>query len=644
MRPTAALALATAMLAGTAPLGAQTVFQVEGGGNSITGGYGSRVRFWSGDFEGWIGAGYDRGWRLGAFLKHPFGLDTLRAGFDVQPLGLATDIFSGGSYLLTQGLAWRRRRPGFDATVFGGAVGTGVGAPFVNTSRAEKPLGYAIIDYKPVTSLLFQSHLVAARRQTFLETANWSSPEATHDVAATAGMGANAPFGAIAWRATSEHLELRAGYTEFGSGFRRADAPMPGFAEPYHENVMLTFREPKRVSFTIGHLNFRQDDTTALSGGTRASVDQALGTLALFGVTLGGGVFQTTTQEGRTLSTFNSINRALPFGASGSVLLFQTFHPAAAPIRSVQAELHEPVTRSLTVSELFSRTGHSVSAGLGGRYQSGFTTVALEYQNYYVPLRQPDPFMRALTLTVRLQLGNSSASIGTAIDPFGHVTYSASGSTYLYIGELAPGVQPITVRFERYVVRGFVQDEAGHAIEGAAIDVGGALALTNSRGEFFVRTKTRRPVPLRVSFDDFLAIGAYAVLSAPASVTPEDEDHAGPVQIILRGAPPPPASGTLRRDGRVPAASLQPERGRPGTTVHSDSSAPLERSARREPSGASASARPEAALVVSLAGTQCRSATGVLADVLAIALREAPPAPAAPRWHIIERPLPFIKY
>ena len=641
MKPTA-LVLATAMLAGPVPLGAQAIFQLEGGGNSITGGYGSRVRFWSGDFEGWVGAGYERGWRLGAFLKHPLGLDTLRAGFDVQPLGLATDIFSGGSYLLTQGLAWRRRRPGFDATIFGGAVGTGAGAPFVNTSRAEKPLGYAIVNYRPMTTLLVQTHVVAARRQTFLETANWSSPEATHNVGATFGMGANAPFGALAWRATSEHVELRAGYTEFATGFRRADAPMPDFAEPYHENVMLTLREPRRVSLTIGHQNFRQDDTTALSGGTRASVDQALGTLAIFGMTLGAGVFQTTTQEGRTLSTFNSINRALPFGASGSVLLFQTFHPAAVPIRSVQAELHEPVTRNLGLSELFAQTGHSVSAGLGGRYQSGFTTIALDYQNYYVPLRQPDPFMRALTLTVRLQLGNSSASIGTAIDPFGHVTYSASGSTYLYVGELAPGVQPITIRFERYVVRGFVQDEAGHPIDGAAIDVGGELALTNSRGEFFVRTKTRRIVPIRVSFDDFLAIGSYELLSAPASATPADEDHASPVQIILRGAPPPPPSGTLRRDGRNPRTGTRPESGRIGSGAHSDSSAAP---ARRAPRAMSAAARSDAALLGSLGGAQCRSAAGVLADVLAIALREASLAPAAPpRWHITERPIPIVKY
>ena len=43
----------------------------------------------------------------------------------------------------------------------------------------------------------------------------------------------------------------------------------------------------------------------------------------------------------------------------------------------------------------------------------------------------------------------------------------------------------------RYVVRGVVRDEAGGPVEGAAMEIGGEVAFSNSRGEFFVRT--RRP-------------------------------------------------------------------------------------------------------------------------------------------------------
>src|SRR5262245_29365493 len=109
----------------------------------MAGGYGSRIQLWSGSFEGWLGAGYSRGWKLGFFAKRPFGLETLRAGFDVQPVSFATDLFSSGSYLLTQGVAWRHLagKGKLDATLFAGASGNGMGAPFVNTARADKPLG-----------------------------------------------------------------------------------------------------------------------------------------------------------------------------------------------------------------------------------------------------------------------------------------------------------------------------------------------------------------------------------------------------------------------------------------------------------------------------------------------------------------------
>ena len=61
----------------------------------------------------------------------------------------------------------------------------------------------------------------------------------------------------------------------------------------------------------------------------------------------------------------------------------------------------------------------------------------------------------------------------------------ASGSTFLYMGAFG-GVQPQRVgeSLGRYVVRGVVHDENGGPVEGAAVDLGGEMAFTNSQGEF----------------------------------------------------------------------------------------------------------------------------------------------------------------
>lgn len=86
----------------------------------------------------------------------------------------------------------------------------------------------------------------------------------------------------------------------------------------------------------------------------------------------------------------------------------------------------------------------------------------------------------------------------------------------------------------RYLVRGVVRDEAGAPVEGAAVELGGELTFTNSRGEFFLRTRRPHRLPLSVELDQFLLPGAWQVVSAPEEVQAEPEDRAAAIEIILR--------------------------------------------------------------------------------------------------------------
>src|SRR6185503_19777125 len=72
--------------------------------------------------------------------------------------------------------------------------------------------------------------------------------------------------------------------------------------------------------------------------------------------------------------------------------------------------------------------------------------------------------------------------------------------------------------------------------DGAAVDLGGALAMTNSRGEFFLRTKHARATKLKVSFDEFTAVGQFEFVSAPSTVVPEEEERGSIVRIVVRPA------------------------------------------------------------------------------------------------------------
>ena len=98
--------LAALGLLNPALLPAQTVVEVQGGGSSLLGGYGATANFWRSGVDGWIGLGYLRGLRAGAFLRTAWGKDTLRVGNDALVVRFPTDLFSAGTNLLVQGASY----------------------------------------------------------------------------------------------------------------------------------------------------------------------------------------------------------------------------------------------------------------------------------------------------------------------------------------------------------------------------------------------------------------------------------------------------------------------------------------------------------------------------------------------------------
>jgi hypothetical protein len=173
-----------------------------------------------------------------------------------------------------------------------------------------------------------------------------------------------------------------------------------------------------------------------------------------------------------------------------------------------------------------------------------------DYQIVHQPFQPFQPFRSTLNLTARLQLGRYSTNLGTYVRPDGSVDYSASGSTFLYMGAFG-GVQPqqLGQSLGRYVVRGVVREETGDPVEGAAVSLGGEMAFTNSRGEFFVRARRPQRYELTVPLEEFLLPGRWEAVTVPSEAVAEPEDRAHGVEIILRRvvpvAPPPvPADST----------------------------------------------------------------------------------------------------
>lgn len=516
-------------------LRAQEVVQLEGGGNSGAGGYGAALRFWTADRgSGWLGIGFRERLHLAFLSQVAAGSDSVAMGSAYQRLPLAGDP-GGGATLATRGVTWQHDAHGSAWSAFAGVAGLGAGAPYVSTTTADRPLALVRADTRLTPTLRLVGLAGVSRRQTFLPGVVYRPMRSSQSVAVTGGVGADEPYGAVAWSYDTPHLRAAASWAEFTPGFRRVDAPSAaGVAEPYRENVSATYDVRRTLRVTAG----RQSYFVPASGTTRAGravVDRIIAAGELWTWAYSVGLFDSH-GDGRahSLSTYSRLemgrNRRLGGGAS----YFTTTSPGFPSERTVSLEARERFSFDVDLLQVVTHSSSGTSVAAGGRVDFGPVAVNVDYTTLYVPLRRPDPFLRMVTVGLSLRHGSASTSISTVLDPEGRVSYGASGSTYLYAGQELAVATPVVVRLQRYVVRGVVRDTAGAPIDGAALRIGGEIVVTDSRGAFLLRTDRPDALPFAPAFEEFLLPGTFELVSGPDRVTPTHEEGAATVTVVLR--------------------------------------------------------------------------------------------------------------
>jgi carboxypeptidase family protein len=105
------------------------------------------------------------------------------------------------------------------------------------------------------------------------------------------------------------------------------------------------------------------------------------------------------------------------------------------------------------------------------------------------------------------------------------------------------------------VIKGEVLDPSGQPIEGAAVQIGTEVAVTDSEGNFMVRVKKSGDLSLKIAFDDFTVPGKYAIVQAPATVRATNDDAAQIYTIVLRRLPTGVSSAdpSHQTDSPIPA-------------------------------------------------------------------------------------------
>jgi hypothetical protein len=512
----------------------QTVVEVQGGGSSLSDGYGATANFWRSGVDGWIGLGYLDGFRAGAFLRKATSKgDTLGLGNSALVMRLPTDVFTPGYNLLVQGLSYAGSGKNTSYFVFGGASSAGVGAPSFQPTNIEEPMGAVFLQHQVEPTLKLTTSAILAHQQTILPGVEWQ-PSANVISAVVIGMGSDRPYAASSLSLREGPLDISASYTWNPDRFRRSPVPTPNQTEVDRENLMITYDLTPEFSVGIGRQNFVQD-----SADSQIPV-RALGNTVFAGgrlrdIRLTAGVYHSRSDGVSNLSSYFGLGRELTRWLDAEAFLLQSRPEGQPSVTTPLANLKWRLSSHVGVSQQISFHSGRAAILTGASLKTSFGEFALDYQIVHQPLKPLSPFRSALNLTARLQLGSYSTSVGTYVRPDGNVDYAASGSTFLYMGTFG-GAQPQQIGggMARYILRGSVTDEAGNPVEGAAIRLNQELVYTNSAGEFFLRAKHPERYSVAVALDEFLLPGRWEVLSAPDAGMALDEREAAGLKIVLR--------------------------------------------------------------------------------------------------------------
>lgn len=529
-----AMAWVIAILGAWGPsLARAQVVELQGGGSSLFESYGVAAHVWGRTYDGWLGVGYQDGWRIGGRLRRAIRGDTIRAGNDVLQVRAPTDVFGGGTNALVQGVAWVRQRGPTRAEFFGGASATGLGGSFAQAQRTERPVGAMRVERMVTPRLQASGLALLSGRQSFRAALAWTDSMGIH-LAGMIGTGSNRPFGTASVVVDRDRWTLRTMYVGAAAGYRPADLPLPPQSRPDGFNAELVLRPWEPLTLSVARQGFVQDSLVG-RWRPRAIGTSATATLVRGASHLAAGAYDSDYGGERTRSAFVAAGHTVADRVAANLYVLRAAPTNLPATTNPVIVLHERLSERFALSQLLTWSQGTMTSAFGGTYRGESMELGVGYQIAHQPLDPERPFQRMLNLSLRVQLGDYRAAVATTVTPSGAVVYDASAATFLYLGgENGLVAAPLTVPLHRYVVRGVVRDERGAPLSGAAVQLGRELVFSDSHGRFFARFRSTRQVPVRVLLEEFLVPGRFSVQLVPGVVRPQLDAQASEITVVVR--------------------------------------------------------------------------------------------------------------
>lgn len=519
------------------------VFQVNGGTSTLYQAQGGTLSARGAGYDASISAGLVAGQFVGgANLTAMRGKSTYILGSDYIPFVLPTDIFDTSHYLIAVGGGAKANLRNTDILAFAGATSTDFESPFFEGVRAESPAGILFLKKPIAPHLMLFSNMVFSKLTTAISSLQWQ-PEKELKVALSGGAGSNQPYGAGSVDFKNTWLDMKAAYIEAGSQFHRVVVEAPLMSEPDRENVTVTVTPTHFLSFSGGRNNYLSPVANTQTN-VRSAVDDVSGALSVAGTGLSATYYHSSYMGSSNDSTAYTVNRGF-IGRINTTSSYLESRPSdGSPVRSFVSNIMEVLTPRLNVSQLVSRSQGQTTVSFGGGLLSNVASISAQYETYYVPERNSNPFEQALILDVQLHLFRGISLHGaTFVAPDGSLKYTAdTEAVTVRQGGFSLGGPGgardsglVNASIGNMLLRGRVVDTEGHPVAGAALKIDDLLVYTNDDGLYYLRERKPHNHQLKVMVDQFLNGGVYRVVSAPETIrSTYDKDEPDTVIVVER--------------------------------------------------------------------------------------------------------------
>jgi hypothetical protein len=519
---------------GFAASAAGQVFQAQAGASTLYESGGGSLTVQANRYDLTVGAGtLDSEFRVGGRVRTTVGAAQITLGDDALDFQLPTDLFGGAHYVPTRGAGVAYTRPRYSVFGFAGATSTPLGSPFFRAATWGDPAGMLFADRRLGKQWRALSRNVISRELTSLHGVEWQ-PWAALRVAGLAGAGGGRPYSSLGAAFDRPRLKASAAYIATDAGFRRVALTSVSSTENVGANFAVDVRPVAGWNLTAAHQNAlnpgEQNPATS-----RVAVNQVGGGLSAAGFRVTAGFYDArrgdATNRGSSLAIGRAVGQRLDVVAS----TYRSVSDDGRTTTSVVGTFRETIGPRLSLVQLVTNTGRETSVNVGGTLLSNVVSASVDYQTIYAPFRIEDPFIRVMTVAVKLQArGNWQLSLASSVLPDGTVRYTVGANQFFHRGQ-GNGSSPGRFDLPRFVAHGKVVDQAGRPVVRAVLRIGGVVVLTGDDGRFFTRMKRSSAVPMEVLTSEFPPPGAYDVVKAPLMITPTAQENGeGELVVVSR--------------------------------------------------------------------------------------------------------------